>query len=265
MLESKNLTCGYGQQFLLKNINFKCHEKEIVGIIGPNGSGKTTLLKAITKVIKIKSGAILFENKKISAMNYLELARNIAVVSGDAQVQFDLSVEEFVALGRIPYQDRFQFVESKHDIEIINAVMKLTNTLSLAKRSMKSLSAGENQLVVIARALAQQPKLLLLDEPTVYLDISHQVEILDLLRRLNRQKGLSVILVLHELNLASEYCDRLILLNKGSIHCAGTPKEVLDYRIIEEVYKTTVVVEENPVSHKPCVLIVTEEEKNRGF
>ncbi len=256
MLEIRNLTCGYDQQFLLKDINFNLAAQEFIGIIGPNGSGKTTLLRAITKVIPPKAGDMFFEGKEIVRMNFKELAQSVAIVSQNIQPEFNLSVEEFVALGRTPHQQRFQFFESKHDQEIIRQAMDLTGTLRFRRRLVRHLSGGERQLVVIAKALAQQPKLLLLDEPTVFLDISHQVEILDLIKRLNTEKGLSVIIVLHELNLASEYCDRLILLNKGYIHSIGTPKQVLDYKIIEQVYRTTVVVENSPASGNPYVFIV---------
>ena len=141
--------------------------------------------------------------------------------------------------------------------------MSLTGILKLKKQEMNQISGGERQLVFIARALAQEPRLLLLDEPTTYLDITHQAGILDLIRKLNREFEITVIMVLHDLNLASEYCQRLVLMNTGRIHRIGAPEEVLRYEIIEEVYKTVVVVEKNPISSKPYILIVSEEERQK--
>ncbi len=262
MLEIKNLVCGYDSKFILQDINFKVENKEFVGIIGPNGSGKTTLLRAITRVLKPKKGAILFEGKDVSRMRHKELAREIAVVSQSSETGF-MSVEEFVLLGRTPYYERFQFLETKDDLAIALRCMKLTDTFRLKDRFMQELSGGERQLALIARALTQEPKLLLLDEPTSHLDIAHQVGILDLIKRLNKELGFTVAMVLHDLNLASEYCQRLVLLDQGRIHKIGPPEQILNYQIIEEVYGAAVVVEKNPISLKPYVLVVSEEEREK--
>jgi len=262
MLEIKNLICGYDSKFLLKNINFRIDAGEFVGIIGPNGSGKTTLLRAITRVLKPGKGSIIFEGENIWQMGFKELAKKIAMVSQNFETGF-MSIEEFVLLGRIPHYEKFQFLETKKDVEIAKKCMNLTDTFRFKDRLMGETSGGERQLALIARALAQEPKLILLDEPTAHLDITHQVGILDLIKRLNKEFGLTVIMVLHDLNLASEYCQRLILINEGRIHKIGQPREVLDFQIIEEVYKTVVVVEKNPISSKPYILIVSEEERQR--
>lgn len=262
MLEVKSLTCGYDAKFLLQGINFRIDAGELVGIIGPNGSGKTTLLRALTRVLKPKKGEVCFNGENLSQMQFKELAKNIAVVSQDFEAGY-ISVEEFILLGRIPHFKKLQFLETKKDLEVAQRCMSLTDTFKIKNQAMNQISGGERQLACIARALAQEPKLLLLDEPTTHLDISHQAGILDLIKRLNRELGLTVIMVLHDLNLASEYCQRLILLNQGRIYKIGLPDEVLDYKIIEEVYKTVVVVEKNPISSKPYILIVSEEEKRR--
>ena len=261
MLEVKDLTCGYDSKFILSRINFRIEKRGLCGIIGPNGSGKTTLLKAMTKILKLRKGEVLFEGKDILKFGFREFAKQVAFVSQSSEIGYNMTIEEFVLLGRIPYRRQFQFLESKHDDEIAEEVMILTDTLRFKHRLIGELSGGERQLAVIARALAQEPRLLLLDEPTAHLDITHQIRVLDLIRRLNRQNGLTVIVVLHDLNLASEYCDRLILLNNGLIHKVGAPQEVLTYQIIEDVYNTTVVVEKNPISSKPYILVVSEEEK----
>lgn len=262
MLEIKNLTCGYDSKVILKDINLKVEDKELIGIIGPNGSGKTTLLRAISKVLKPKTGTIFFEEKDIQQMEFKELAKMIAVVSQWLEMGI-INIEEFVLLGRTPHYERFQFLESKKDREIAKKCMALTDTLRFKDRLVGEVSGGERQLTLIARALAQEPKLLLLDEPTAHLDITHQVGILDLMKKLNKEFGLTVIMVLHDLNLASEYCHRLVLLNEGRIHKIGLPEEVLDYKVIEEVYKTVVVVEKNPISSKPYILVVSEEERQK--
>lgn len=262
MLEIRNLVCGYHSKVVLHDINFSVKKGELLGIIGPNGSGKTTLLRAITRVIQLDKGEILLERKNIWSIPLKALAGEIAVVSQSPPLNH-MSVEEFVLLGRIPHYQRFQFLETKKDLETAQKAMTLTDTLRFKDRPIEELSGGERQLVLIARALAQEPKLLLLDEPTSHLDITHQVGILDLISRLNKEFGLTVIMVLHDLNLASEYCQRLVLINKGRIHKIGEPQEVLDYQIIEGVYKTVVVVEKNPISSKPYILVVSEEERQK--
>jgi iron complex transport system ATP-binding protein len=262
MLEINNLTCGYDSKFILQDIDFKVENKELMGIIGPNGSGKTTLLRAITKVLKPKKGEIFFEGENIWQMEFRDLAKKIAAVSQNLVLN-QMTVEEFVLLGRIPHYQRFQFLETKEDLEIAEKSLELTDIFKLKDRAISEISGGERQLALIARALAQEPKLLLLDEPTAHLDIAHQVKILDLIKRLNKEFGLTVMMVLHDLNLASEYCQRLVLINEGRIYKIGTPFEVLNYKIIEEVYKTMVVVEKNPISFKPYILVVSEEERQK--
>ncbi len=261
MIKLNKLSCGYNANFNLKNVTVTIQENEITGVIGPNGSGKTTLLRAITKIIPIKSGSIIFENEQIEKLSPLELSRKIAVVSQAADIKEKITVEEFILLGRLPYRGKWQFLESKRDEEIVTEAMRLTNVYPFKNRDLMSLSGGERQLTVIARALAQEPKLLLLDEPTNHLDITHQVKILDLIKKLNIEKKITVLIVLHDLNLAAEYCDKLILLNNGNIHTMGTPREVLTYGIIEDVYHTVVVVKENPISKKPYIFLVSGQNK----
>lgn len=263
MLNIKDITCGYGTKSILHDVSLTVSSGEFFGIIGPNGSGKTTLLRAISNILKPKHGSISFEDQIISEMGFKELARQIAVVPQTFELSH-ITVEEFVLLGRIPYFSSMQFFETKEDIDIARRSMEMTDTLHLKDKLIDEISGGERQLALIARALTQSPTLILLDEPTAHLDISHQVIIMDLLKSLNKKLNLTVVMVLHDLNLASEYCDRLALINEGRIYKCGTPREVLDYKIIEEVYKTVVVVEDNPVSSKPYVLIVSEEAAKKG-
>lgn len=260
MLKIKNLTCGYEKGFFLKDVTFDVNDGELMGIIGPNGSGKSTLLRAISRLLKPIRGEIFLKGKEIDRMKFKELARRISVVSQSTEeAMLNFTVREYILLGRTPYRKRFQILESKIDERIVSKVMSLTDIASLSERNINELSGGERQRAIIARALAQEPELLLLDEPTTHLDIGHQIEILDLVKGLNRKNNLTVIVVLHDLNLASLYCDRLLLLKEGKIHSVGSPEEILTYSVIEEVYKTPVVVEKNPVSSRPLICLVPGE------
>lgn len=262
MFEIRALTCGYDKKIVLKDINLRIDNMDITGIIGPNGSGKTTLLRAMSGGLKAEKGKVFLEGRDVSRMGKGELAKKIAVVSQNFEPG-GMSVEEFVLLGRIPHFGRFQFLETEKDLRIAARCMESTGIFSLRKEMLSEISGGERQLALIAKALVQEPKLLLLDEPTAHLDIAHQVKILDLISRLNKELTLTVVMVMHDLNSAGEYCQKLVLINGGRVHKTGTPSEVLTYQIIEEVYKTVVVVEKNPVSSKPYVLTISEKERKR--
>lgn len=255
ILNIHKLGCGY-PKFKLNDINFEVQKGSFAGIIGPNGSGKTTLFRAITGTLEIKTGQILLNNKNIHSLSPRQRAQNIAIVSQFIEAG-DISVEDYVLMGRIPYHSRFSFFETEEDYQIAHKYMEMTDTLRFKDRLMSELSGGEQQLAGIARALTQQPQLLLLDEPTSHLDITHQVHILNVLQELNQEMGLSVLMVIHDLNLASEYCDQLILVNQGKIQTQGTPEEVLTFQNIEDVYQTVVVTQNNPLSGKPAVFLAS--------
>ncbi|MBF0571043.1 MAG: ABC transporter ATP-binding protein [Candidatus Omnitrophica bacterium] len=259
MLEIEALTCGYDKKAVVSSVSVEVKSGEFFGVIGPNGSGKTTLLRALSRVIQPMSGKIFLDKKEFGSISLQDFSRGVAVVSQLFPLA-QLTVEEFVLLGRIPYFGRMQFIESRHDREVAYQCMELTDVLRLKDKPIQHLSGGERQLVQIARAFTQEPKLVLLDEPTAHLDITHQVAIMDLLKKLVRELNLTVVMVLHDLNLASEYCDRLTLISQGTVYKTGTPWEVIDYRVIEKVYQTVVVVNQNPISAKPHVLIVPGEE-----
>lgn len=265
MLELEKVTTGYDKKPILNDISFTVDKGDFLGVIGPNGSGKTTLLRVISKILSPWKGRVTLEGKGLDEIKYRELAKRMAVVPQRMQETFfSYSVKDFILLGRTPYLRRFQLLESKHDLRVVREVMEETDTLGLEERNLEDLSGGERQRTIIAQALAQEPEILLLDEPTSHLDIGHQVEILDLVRKLNRERKMTVIMVLHDLNLASEYCDQLILLNEGSMFKKGTPQEILTYEIIEKVYNTLVIVYSNPLSGKPHVLLVPAEERKRS-
>ncbi len=259
-LKVNELFGGYGKDLVLKNISFEVREGEFLGVIGPNGSGKSTLLKLMSRVISAQKGKILLEGEDIAKVSLKKLCQKIAFVPQQTTINFSFTAWEIVLMGRIPYLKRLQF-ETKRDFEVAEQSLSLTDVLQLKDKKIDALSAGERQRVIIAKALAQEPVLLFLDEPTSHLDIGHQEQILSLLRKLNQRNKLTVIIVLHDLNLASHYCQRLILLDKGEIFKSGEPEEVLTYQNIEEVYNTLVVVNRNPVSGKPYIISVSREEK----
>lgn len=228
----------------------------LAGIIGPNGSGKTTLFKSITGELTLKSGNIMLNGIDLSTTSLKIKATKMAVVTQYTET-VDITVEEYVLMGRIPHRSRFQFFDNREDNEIAAKYMKLTDVYHLRDKLMYQLSAGEQQLTDIARALSQEPEILLLDEPTAHLDISHQVQILNLIQSLSANLGLTVLMIIHDLNLAGEYCDYLIMMNRGSLYRKGEPGEVLTYSNIEEVYKTVVITQTNPLSKRPAVFLIS--------
>lgn len=238
MLKIRNIETFYGDRKVLEGICLSA-ENGFIGIIGPNGSGKTTLLKSISGVLKPRSGIILLDGKDVYELKAKDVARNMAVVPQDTSMKFDFTVMEVVLMGRNPHLGRFD-IENSNDMEIAEKAMKLTNTWHLADRSITEISGGERQRVIIARALTQEPRILLLDEPTSHLDINYQIEILDLIKELS--KRLVVIAVFHDLNLAARYCDELILLSDGIIFASGKPEEVITPENIESVYGIEVIV-----------------------
>jgi len=260
MLEIKGISCGYGKRIVLCDVGFEVQKGEFVGVIGPNGSGKTTLMRAINGFLPLTKGAILLEGKGIQRMVRRDLATKVAVVTQAPEGVSPFSVEEFILWGRIPHWGRLQLLETKKDVEVAERAMALTRIDHLRTREMKELSGGERQLVFVARAIAQEPRLLFLDEPTAHLDIGHQIQIMDLLRQLNRERSLTIVVVLHDLTLAGLYCDRLILLHEGRLHRIGLPMDVLTEEVIEEVYRTAVTVMETPRGGRPVILPLTGED-----
>ena len=256
----RNLSCGYNKKTILKDVSFSVEEGDFLGIIGPNGAGKSTLFKALTGVLKPHIGEIFYKNKNISAISPRDFAKKISVIPQLLEIPFAYSVFEFAAMGRFPHIGRFKAL-SVHDNKIIKEALDLTDTSYLRNTNITELSGGERQRVVLAQGFVQEPKVLLLDEPTTHLDITHQIQILDLIKKLNKEKKLTIIIILHDLNLASSYCKRLILLDKGMIFKDGTPHNVLTYQNIEKVYKTAVLVKKNPLNSRPYVILLSEDER----
>lgn len=258
ILELRSVSFGYGSLRVIDDLSLTISEGEMLGVIGPNGAGKTTLFRLMSGLNAPWNGTVLFKGKDISSIGRRALARDMATMPQSVVQPFPFTVKEFVSLGRFPHRGRWNPLTVK-DRSIIEQSLRSTDTDILQNRLISELSGGERQRVLLAQALAQGPRLLLLDEPTAHLDIGHQSSLLDLVGRLNRATGVTVIMVLHDLNCASEFCSRLVLLDKGSIKQAGTPAEVLTYQNIESVYQTVVVVKDNPVSHKPHVFPVSPE------
>jgi iron complex transport system ATP-binding protein len=246
-LDVARLSINYGNVKVLEDVFITSGAGECIGIIGPNGSGKSTLLKAMSKIIRPAAGSVVLSGRDLASIPRDELARNMAVVSQDTLSDFEFTCLDIVLMGRNPHMKRFA-VESRKDYEIAETSMKLTSTWHLKDRMFNELSGGERQRVVIARALTQEPSVLLLDEPVSHLDINHQIEILELVDRLKKTRGLLVIMVIHDLNLAARYCDRLILLSHRTVQAAGTPAEVLTREHIRNAFNADVLVRRHPMT-----------------
>jgi iron complex transport system ATP-binding protein len=231
-----------------------------VAVVGPNGSGKSTLVKAISAALPLAGGQILLGRRPVNTISARERARQIAVLAQETAVEFDFSVAEVVLMGRLPHLPRFGG-ESPGDREAVLRALTLTGTLPFADRAVTELSGGERQRVMMARALAQEPSLFLLDEPTAHLDIAFQVELLDLVRRLNQEQGLTVVAVLHDLNLAAQYADRVLMLKEGALFADGPPRSVITERNVAAVYGSRVRVIAHPDDGSPHVIL---QSSNRG-
>lgn len=243
----RGVDCYYDSVRVLENVSFSMRSGELVGVIGPNGSGKTTLLRTISGVLKPRMGTVLLDDLEIQRLRRLEIAQKVAVVPQNSSATFNFTVLDMVLMGRNPYIGRME-KEDAEDLAVTEKAMRLTNTLHLSERLITELSGGERQRVIIARALAQEPKVLLLDEPTLHLDINHQIEVMELLKKLCKESGLAVLAVLHDFNLAARYCDSLVLLNKGKIAAIGFCEDVLTSKNIEEAFGIKVIVKHHPVT-----------------
>ncbi len=251
-LKVEDVEAYYGSEKVLSSIDFTAGHGELLGVIGPNGSGKTTLLRTLSRILSPRRGTILLDGHLIDELSEREFACRFALVPQETAVNFEFSALDIVLMGRNPHQGRWE-LESQRDMEIARRCMELTNCWHLAERRITELSGGERQLVIIARALTQEPEVLLLDEPTSHLDINYQIEIMELLKRLTRQEGLIVIAVIHDLNLAAHYCDRLILLHRGRVVTIGTPEQVLTPNNIKRTFGVDVIVGRHAVTNHSYV------------
>lgn len=244
LLSAKNAEFAYRKELVLKNISLEILPGEVLGVIGPNGSGKSTLLKALAGIIKCGPSKILYKGTDIRTMNRKDIASEVSWIPQENPMVFAFKVIDVVMMGRHPYLSPLIF-ESEKDFQIARAAMEMTGTSRFAQRLFNEISSGERQRVLIASAIAQEPEIMLLDEPTSALDIKYQLEILTILKTLNKSKDMSVVLALHDLHLASRFCRRLILLNDGEIFADGSPAEVLKKEILENVYGISVKIISN--------------------
>ena len=257
MLSLRNISAGYSGRLVLQNIAMDVAVGEFVGLIGPNGSGKTTLLRVIGGVLPTRQGEVWLGGRKLREMGRQNVAKRVAHLLQECALGLAFSVREVVLMGRSPHLPRFGR-ETERDLAIVQRAMDLASVSHLADRPVTEISGGERQRAFIAMCLAQEPSLLLLDEPTSHLDLGHQLSILDLIRDLNRRTGMTVVAVFHDLNLAAEYCDRLVLLDRGRVVAAGTPVDVLTTEMILNVYEAQVLVERNPISGSPRVVFAAK-------
>lgn len=255
-LEIVKLQFGYDHNPTLKGLDLNLKEGKLTVILGPNGSGKTTLVKLMSKMMPPDSGQIYLHLSDIMKMSQKEISKSLAIVPQNTAVEFDFTVEEIVAMGRYPHLKRFQ-QEGPADLEIINEAMKATDVFSFRKRPINALSGGEIQRVIIARALAQKPKVLILDEPIAHLDIQHQIELLKLVKQLAQAQHITIAMILHDLNFAMAFADHIVLMHEGKIAAEGLPEEVLIPETIKSVYGVDICLIKNPVTGIHHILPIT--------
>lgn len=244
----ENLSFSYGlnnEHPVLYNINYKFESGVFYAITGPNGSGKTTMLNCINGVLKASNGAAYIENKAVGDYEPKELARKMSLVPQNTVIDFNFSVEEVVQMGRYPHLRRFQD-ESTDDLKIVEDAMRETGIYELRDKYINQISGGERQRAIVARALAQQTPIMLLDEPISMLDIYYQISIMDIIKKASQQRNTTVIVVLHDLNIAARYADEIILLNKGKIYASGNPTEVYTSELLKNVYNIDLKVSSDP-------------------
>lgn len=257
ILAVNNLFVSLSKTQILRGIDLKVEQGEMVGIIGPNGSGKTTLIRTISGNLKPDSGEVLLYGKKATEFSSKELSKKVSVIPQLPQVLYPFTVEEFLIMGRFPHSGRYGYSIEK-DYSVVNNIISLTGLENIKTRRMHELSGGERQRAIIAQGFIQEAGLMLLDEPTSHLDIYYQCQLLNLLAKYNKNSGTTIIIVLHDLNLAANYCDRLILLKNGTVYQQGVPKKVITNENIEAVFGTPVIVKENPVNNRPHMFLITE-------
>jgi len=262
-ISTENVNIGYDKRIIVKDFSVEIPKNRITAIIGANGSGKSTLLKAITRIIPYESGSILIDGKQISEENTKDLAKKMAILPQSPESAKGLTVGELVSYGRFPYQNNFGRL-SKTDYEMVDWALEMTGIEAFKFQRVDTLSGGQRQRVWIAMALAQDTEIIFLDEPTTYLDMAHQLEVLELLEQLNQEQGRTVIMVLHDLNQAARFADNIIALKKGEIAKAGTCEEIMTSSVLQQVFHIDAVIGKDPRTHKPMCLTYSlwREEEN---
>ncbi|GAA0081442.1 ABC transporter ATP-binding protein [Clostridium sp. CTA-6] len=249
MINIQDFTIGYSNKVIVKNFNLQVDKGDMITIIGPNGSGKSTVLKAIGRLLKPMEGIIHLDGKLLWDMSNKDIAKEMACLSQHNSAPKDMTIRRIVGFGRNPHKAWFESL-NKDDEEIIDWALENTNLKHMENKKITSVSGGERQRTWLAMALAQKPKVLLLDEPTTYLDINNQIEILELVRQLNENLKLTVVMVLHDLNQAAKYSNRVLVLKNGEIQALGKPEEILNKKLIRDVYSVDMNILKNQFGEK---------------
>lgn len=252
-LLTESVNIGYGERLIVKDLSVSIPDKKITTIIGPNGCGKSTLLKAITRIISLQSGDVVLDGKSISKEQTKKLAKKMAILPQTPESAAGLTVGELVSYGRFPHQKGFGRL-TKKDYEVIQWALEVTGTADFKYRPVDSLSGGQRQRVWIAMALAQETDIIFLDEPTTYLDMAHQLEVLELLQTLNAEQERTIVMVLHDLNQAARFADYIIALKDGKIVKAGSCEEVISRDVLKEVFHIDAVIGNDPRTNKPMCM-----------
>lgn len=252
-VEVKKLSHSYDTSLILKDVSLKVNKGDFAGIVGPNGSGKTTLVKNIMRSLTPDRDTVFVSGEDVRSLSTKNLAKVLGAVPQTNVIEYDFTAHEIVLMGRAPHIGRFQR-ESEYDFDIVESAMKKTDTWHFKDRSVKELSGGERQRVIIARALAQEPEVLVLDEPVTHLDIKHQIGLMELTKNLCQEKGITVIAILHDLNFAMSYCDHVMLVHQGSIVESGSPRHILTEENIKSVYDIDVCIVDHPKTGQPYIV-----------
>lgn len=253
MIELDRVGFSYNGKRVLESVSLRVEAEEFVGVLGPNGAGKSTLLKLMSKWIAPLEGRVLLRGIPLSEIPVRELAREMAVLPAETFLAYDFTVMEIVKMGRAPHLG-FWSEGGSRDLEIVRGALEAVGIEHLAQRRIRSLSSGERQMAFLAQAMAQEPRILLLDEPTVHLDIQHQIRIFKLLKEWNERRKLTVLVISHDLNIASHFCKRLVLIHHGAVVSDGGPKEVITPENIRTVYGIDATVVSNPQTGLPALL-----------
>ncbi|KEK11377.1 ABC transporter ATP-binding protein [Lysinibacillus sphaericus] len=259
----ENLASGYEQVRVFEGLNLTIEEGKVTTIIGPNGCGKSTLLKTIGRILKKQQGTVYLQEQNMQNLSTKDIAQKLAILSQTPIAPGQLKVEELIAYGRYPHRNNVNRLTNK-DEEMIEWALTVTNTMEYRNRELAQLSGGQRQRVWLAMALAQETNILLLDEPTTYLDMAHQLEVLDIVKNLNEQHQCTIVMVLHDINHAARYSDHLIAMRKGVIMQTGTPQEILSAEVMRKVFNIDARIMEDPATNTPVCYgydILKEENK----
>lgn len=253
-IEARSVALGYGAKVVAPDMDIRIDKPEMISIIGPNGSGKSTVLKALSRLLPPKTGSVLLDGKDIHQMRPNDVARIMAVLPQAAQAPGDMTVYDLVSYGRSPYQGMFSQVSEADKAQVLDSI-QATGMTGFVHRRLDTLSGGERQRAWLAMALAQEPQILMLDEPTTYLDIFHQLELMKLVQRLHQERQITVIMVLHDLNHAARFSQRVIAIKEGQVFADGTVQEVFTAELLKQLYgveTTVMIVEQGGNEHLVC-------------